>query len=378
VAPWEALRLARLAGLVLVQAAAGWAGVLACRLAFSRWRGPGGAGHWLIPVSWVLPAIVLGPALATMPVVPAIARGPLTVFALAVAAAAWLTRRGIPWFRHGSQAARLGWLLVALLVPAWLLYPVLVDVVDRVKTRLVEHDYAEQVRRHPDDLNAILQRAERQIDRVPDLTKLVTSAAAERAGPPTEPAFTVWRRTELEEARLTSAVELYGPDGVLVSRFALNFPEAEVVPLNHKASSCEWDLVGEVQPFGADERRMLHAERGLCENDGAGGQRIVGAIVAYVMLDYSALGFISSQSPYYEFFRVPRTTREGTSGSDVELTVFGWGRLPIYTSLSRSWLLTDEVFATPAATASIASSSRTIATASTSSAIRSSRPSRTW
>ena len=73
---------------------------------------------------------------------------------------------------------------------------------------------------------------------------------------------------------------------------------------------------------------------------------MVGAVVAYVMLDYSALSFISSQSPYYEFFRVPRTTREGTSGSDVELTVFGWGRLPMYTSLSRSWLLTDEVFNT--------------------------------
>ncbi len=156
----------------------------------------------------------------------------------------------------------------------------------------------------------------------------------------------MWRDTDLEEARLTSAIELYGPDGVLVSRFALNFPEAEVVPLRHQASGCQWTLVGEVQPFGADERRMLHAERDLCEDDGKGGQRIVGAIVAYVMLDYSALSFISSQSPYYEFFRVPRTTREGTSGSDVELTVFGWGRLPIYTSLSRSWQLTDAVFET--------------------------------
>ena len=91
---------------------------------------------------------------------------------------------------------------------------------------------------------------------------------------------------------------------------------------------------------------MLHAERDLCVSDGKGGERMVGAVVAYVMLDYSALSFISSQSPYYEFFRVPRTTREGTSGSDVELTVFGWGRLPMYTSLSRSWLLTDDVFNT--------------------------------
>ena len=56
---------------------------------------------------------------------------------------------------------------------------------------------------------------------------------------------------------------------------------------------------------------MLHAERDLCEDDGKGGERIVGSVVAYVMLDYSALGFISSQSPDHEFFRVPRTTREG-------------------------------------------------------------------
>ena len=348
VAPWETLRLARLAGLVLVQSAAGWAGVLTCRLALARWRGPAGPGRWLMPVGWVLPSVALGPAIAASATGPAIDRGSLLIFSLAVAASAWLTRRGIPWFRHGSQASRLGWLLVALLVPAWLLYPVLVDVVDRVKTRLVEEDYATQVRSHPDDLRQILVRAEHQIDRIGRDVNLpaLVAAATGGAGPSTELAFSVWRGTELEEARLTSALELYGADGVLVSRFALNFPEAEVVPLRHQFSSCNWDLVGEVQPFGADERRMLHAERDICVDDGAGGHRVVGAIVAYVMLDYSALSFISSQSPYYEFFRVPRTTREGTSAGDVELTVFGWGRLQMYTSLSRSWLLTDEVFAT--------------------------------
>ena len=214
VAPWEPLRLARLAGLVLVQAAACWAGVLVCRLALARWRGPGGAARWLIPVAWVLPSLALGPAIAAAASGPAIARGPLVIFSLAVAATAWLTRRGIPWFRHGSQASRLGWLLVALLIPAWLLYPVLVDVVDRVKTRLVEDDYAKQVRSHPEDLKEIILRAQSQIDRVDDLPDLIASAAEERAGPSTEPAFTVWRSTELEEARLTSAIELYGADGV--------------------------------------------------------------------------------------------------------------------------------------------------------------------
>ncbi|MEO5823898.1 MAG: ATP-binding protein [Vicinamibacteraceae bacterium] len=346
VAPWETLRLARLAGLVLIQAAACWAGVLTCRLALAGWRGPGGAARWAIPLAWVLPAVALGPALVATANGPAIAYGPLIVFTFAVAATAWMTRRGIPWFRHGSQASRLGWLLVALLMPAWLLYPVLVHVVEQVKTRLVEQDYAEQVRGHPNDLLEALRRAEGQIDRAGRLPVFIEAASQQVGGSRTELAFNVWRGTDLEAGRLTSAIELYGADGVLVSRFALNFPEAEVVPLRHQASSCAWDLVGEVQPFGADERRMLHAERAVCVDDGAGGQRIVGSIVAYVMLDYSALSFISSQSPYYEFFRVPRTTREGTSGSDVELTVFGWGRLPIYTSLSRSWLLTDAVYTT--------------------------------
>ena len=94
-----------------------------------------------------------------------------------------------------------------------------------------------------------------------------------------------------------------------MSRFALNFPEAEVVPLRHQTSSCQWYLVGEVQPFGAEERRMLHAERAVCVERRQGGEHVVGAMVAYVMLDYSSLSFISSQSPYYEFFRGGRRAR---------------------------------------------------------------------
>jgi signal transduction histidine kinase len=355
-APWDGPRLARLAGLILLQTAAFWGGVVVCRLSLARWRWDGGAaGRWLIPLAWALPSIAVG-LFAPVPIAGVVdfARGPVVAAGVAVAVVAWITRRGVAWFRHGSQASRLGWLLIALLAPAWLLYPVLVDVVERAKTRLVEQEYAAQVRRHPEDLRASLRSALAEIDRFPDrdrdardnareLAALIASSAGRKTAS-AEPAFTVWRATDLEEARLTSAIELYGRDGVLVSRFALNFPEAEVVPLRNQASSCDWEVFGEVQPFGADERRMLHAERALCVTDAQGRPSIAGAVVAYVMLDYSALSFISSQSPYYEFFRAPRTAREGTPGGDVELTVFGWGRLPFYTSLSRSWLLTDDVF----------------------------------
>src|SRR5699024_9991392 len=83
VAPWETLRLARLAGLVLAQAAACWAGVLACRLALARWRGPGGAARWAVPVLWLLPAIALGPTMAAGGRPPGLAVGPLAIFCVA-------------------------------------------------------------------------------------------------------------------------------------------------------------------------------------------------------------------------------------------------------------------------------------------------------
>ena len=87
---------------------------------------------------------------------------------------------------------------------------------------------------------------------------------------------------------------------------------------------------------------MLHAERAVCGADG----RPRGAIVVHVMLDYSALSFISSQSPYFEFFRAPQAEggRQALPTGDVSLVVYGWGRTPIYTSSGRAWPLDDQVF----------------------------------
>jgi len=269
---------------------------------------------------------------------------PLVLAGVTVAVSAWITRIGVPWYRRGSQAGRLGWRVVALLVPAWFLYPSLVHTVERAKRQLVAESFSTEVRSHPRELQSHLDQALKQIDAFPNLAGLVRALSANHARPSTEAAFSLWRQTELEESRLTSAIELYAANGTLVSRFALNFPETEAVPLSYQSRSCDWDVFGEAQPFGADERSMLHAEKSVCEKV---GNRLVpaGAVVVHVMLDYSALKFISSQSPYFEFIRAPRASpREGTAGSDVDLAIFGWGRLLIYTSSSRSWQLTDDVF----------------------------------
>jgi nitrogen fixation/metabolism regulation signal transduction histidine kinase len=341
--PWESPRLALLVGLMLLQATALWAGLIVCRLALSAWRPDSRSpGRWLIPLAWAAPSLAVaasGPS-ARMGL-PAL---PLVLSALAVASLAWITRRGIPWYRHGSQASRLGWRVVALLVPAWFLYPSLVDTVERAKRQLIAGSYAREVLNHPRELLSHLEQSLKQIDAEQGLPDLVRALSASRAPLSTQAAFSLWRKAELEEFRLTSAVELYGADQSLVSRFALNFPETEAVPLNYQSRSCEWEVFGEAQPFGADERSMLHAEKAICTTEN--GRRVTaGAIVVHVMLDYSALEFISSQSPYFEFIRGPRAgPREGTAGSDVELAIFGWGRLLLYASSSRSWRLSDEVF----------------------------------
>jgi nitrogen fixation/metabolism regulation signal transduction histidine kinase len=101
-------------------------------------------------------------------------------------------------------------------------------------------------------------------------------------------------------------------------------------------------MFGEAQPFGSEERNMLHAERSICDPAGI----VVGTIVVHVMFDYRSLPFISSQSPYFELFRPTesRAPGEGTPGSDVEVAIYGWGLHPIYTSGRTAWSITDALF----------------------------------
>jgi signal transduction histidine kinase len=150
----------------------------------------------------------------------------------------------------------------------------------------------------------------------------------------------------MARARLTSAVELYDASGQLVSRFALNFPEyTGTIPAALATSSCEWETFGEAAPFGSEERRMLHAERSICERNGE-GTRILGSIVLHIVPDYRTLPFITSQSPYFEVFRTQGgAPREGTTGSEVEIAIYGWGLTPIYASGRAAWPITEDLFA---------------------------------
>src|SRR6185436_11582041 len=147
------------------------------------------------------------------------------------------------------------------------------------KEQTIATAFAPQVASQRADLKLVrLPHALEAIEAMPSLAEFVTSSS-EDAAPTTDRAFIVWSQTELATYRTTSAVELYGPNGRLVSRFAMILPEYGSTGV--RAGSCdEWELYEEVSPFGSSLRPVLRASRAICDN----GRR-VGAIVVRAMLD---------------------------------------------------------------------------------------------
>ena len=340
--PVEFGRLALLTGILVGHAAVVWlaAVLLAFAVAPFRafWRQP--AGPVVFVLGGLVPAIAVAVWLEPRGVLAAKA---LVFEALLALACAWVMLRGFRWYRHASYGRRLAALAGVVVLPTLALYPALWSAAERARERVVANTYAMQALNHPRDLQQRLSEALAQIDSQPGLRDLVRASPDASSGEVRpEAAFALWQRTALGAARLTSSIEIYGTEGRLVSRFALNFPEYGAVDEHRRDTDCRWDVFGEAAPFGAEERRMLHAERAVCGPDG----REYGTIVVHVMLDYDALPFLSSQSPYFEFFRGRAGDRIDVRFADpLRLVVYGWGRTPIYTSGPSAWVLDDALFA---------------------------------
>jgi signal transduction histidine kinase len=297
---------------------------------------------WLF-IPWVLPAAVVGFLGA--------ARGwefpaaGLMASAAACAGTALVGHRVATWYRHATVAARIFALFLAFLLPTLLLYPSIGFYSRRATERLITTRFAPEAQRHPETLQMRMTEARQEIDAIPNLSDLVIQSTG---GPVTaDSAFRVWSQTVLARARLTSSIELYTRTGELVSRFALNLPEYTGAAQKPQASTpCDWEVFGEGARFGAEERSMLHAERNICVQDGTDGSTIAGAIVVHVALDYRALPFITSQSPYLEVFRSAEAAlpAEGAPGSDVDVAIYGWGLRPMYSSARSAWPITDTLF----------------------------------
>jgi signal transduction histidine kinase len=334
--PLEPPRIALAFGVTLLHAVVVWSAVAVSRLPI-LWR----ARHALVDRATALLAWMAGVALglvvlrgreASLPALP-------LVWA---AAAVGLSTLALAHFRHrlrrASQAMRLWAFFVALVGPSLAMYPSLAALMTAAEERLISSAYGPATVDQRKELQDVLYASLDEIDTVPELTNLFTEPRGSAAPTPTA-AFFVWSQTGLNVNRLTSAVELYGPSGRLVSRFALNLPEYADRP--HREASCStWDLVDELSPFGSAQRHVWRASRAICERGSSKG-----TIVVSVMLDYRALPFIESQSPYLETLQPERKpTPEGVFGRDVEFVAYGWSRAPIPYSKSTVWPLSDAAF----------------------------------
>ena len=339
--PWDSARLGLHVGLIFLAAGTVWIGVATLLAARAFWRVPDPMRRVVAAVAWSVP----GPLLATAT---AVAAGPYLLLVGGSIAAALAVRRARPWFRHASQAGRMVAVFAALLVPALLAYPSVLHHSVASKRHLVETRYAQQAAGQPAELLANLNRALSQIDEFAARTLLTPNTAPPGGSPDTDRAFLIWRQTDLASLRLTSAVELYGSDRSLVSRFALNFPVYATADQEWEGTGCTWNVFGEA--FGSEDRNFLHAERALCASPGDDGAprdptALLGALVVHVALDYQALPFISSQSPYVELLRAtPTPTEEGRAGQDVELVFYGWGLSPIFSSGPGAWAVDEPLF----------------------------------
>jgi signal transduction histidine kinase len=343
--PWNAARLALQVGLIIWHATALGCGVVLLRAALVPWSVP--RADWRLRAGtvgvWALPLLAWQLAAGSEPA----QRIALLIAIAVVIALVTLATRLEARYRHGSQAFRLTIMTLGLMVPAVAFYPSMFELGLRAKAQLVETRFAPQATNHRQTVQRLLQESLDQIDRFPGLTELVTVPVSPAdAEAPTDRAFQVWRITALAMYPVTSSVELYDAGGFPISRFAFNLPDDLTAAPRSDEQMCTWGvepIFEEVSPFFAEERRILHAGRAICD---AGG-RHVGSIVVHAMpADYANLPFIVSQNPYVELMRpVDPRQDEGIFGRDVEFAVYGWSRTPLYASGVTAWPLDDPVFA---------------------------------
>ena len=343
--PFELDNVLSLAGVLLLQTAICWtAAAVLARLA-ARWRlswRHAGAGLAAV-VLWLAPGIALTMALGARRPVPVAGLAATALAAVLFALLASAIRR---YYRHTTQAMRLLLVFAAIVLPAITLYPVAAFHAEARARHLIETEYMPAALTHRDELLAHLHRARAEIDRLPALAEGVAPRAPDT--PITSAlAFAVWNQTALSRNRVTSEIELYGPDRILVSRFALNVPEFQSQPAVDawEGSTCTWNVYSRVQRFGAEDRSMWHAERAICDAEG----RVRGGVVIHVVPDYRSLPFVSMGNPYRDALAGGTPTATRAELSDLQTVIYGWAFYPLFSSSRLAWpldpALQDRVYA---------------------------------
>ena len=335
--PFDADALLYFVGVLLTQIALWWTtgsllGILAARWRLGHRRPHAtlaAIGLWTAPTVGLLAAGIV----AARP--PGAWLGVLAALATFGAFSGSIRRH----YRHTTQAMRLVLLFAALAGPPLWTYPLTAGAADDAARALIESEFAPAILDQPAALLTAITEARDEIDAIEDLEALLRTPAAGDS----RSAYRVWSQTRLSAARLTSEIELFGPDLRLNSRFALNVPEYPYADDRPRwtGSGCHWEVFGEAGRFGAQERVMLHAERAVCDRDG----QVLGAVVMHLVSDYRSLAFISAESPYAEALGTAGEPSSDERLAGLEVVVYGWNDAPLFTSGGVAWPIAPELSA---------------------------------
>ena len=230
------------------------------------------------------------PALGLVPIACALAL-------LAVGAVLGTSRERLRrWLAARPLEARAALTVLAFSALTLDLYPALVALEARNARLQVERNYAPAVLRQASWRQYVLRETERQIDAMNVLEEAPPGPA-----PPgvEELAFAAWSHTDVAAFGLSSAVEIQGPAGAVISRFALNLPPLPGPPRALPATD-DWEESTELTTFGSTEHMVRRARRRLAYH----GQ-VHGGIQVDVGDDFWNLRFLRSNDPYSVLFRAP-------------------------------------------------------------------------
>ena len=338
--PIDVQALLFLGSLLVVQLALCWTAAAIVAVAALRWRvtwrRPGTG--LLAMAFWAAPVLALAALPVELQPLPWQALlGPAAGLALFGVLAESIRRT----YRRTTQAMRLILVFAALILPTFAAYPMAAVLSDRASRTLIERDYAPATARHSQRLLAQLGQARDEVDHIPNLVAWVSGPPATELVP-SQAAFQIWSRTNLSRSRVTSQIELYGADRLIVSRFALNLPEYpyEAGRRTFDGATCSWDVFGEVTQFGSKDRPIFTAQRGVCDEQG----QIRGAVVIHVAPDFQALPFVPSANPYYDVVAdTAPGVRTGSRLYDLQVVVYGWSLQPLFTHGRGPWPISRDI-----------------------------------
>jgi len=114
---------------------------------------------------------------------------------------------------------------------------------------------------------------------------------------PSDLAQSIWKETLVAKFNWYSSLELSTPEGVILSRFALNVPEL-FRPEYDLPPSEDWSVARRHTLFMGVEKDFLVAHK-----DWFSGDRLLGRVVFQLSTGYDMLPFLYSANPYFEILR---------------------------------------------------------------------------